>query len=180
MGSADSVPTVLPGVSPPVSLVEGGRGVGALRVPFTGTDPPAAPQSRAVATRRHRRRRPPTEPGACGGGAPVITIVALFGVVVFHVLLNQGQMQLDRLQTRAGQEHARTERLKLDLAELQSPAPRRRGRRDRLGMVPPAGVAYLVPGSTARSGAARGRAPGRPAAARARRGPRPAAGSGAA
>jgi cell division protein FtsL len=77
----------------------------------------------------------------------VITVVALFGVVVFHVLLNQGQMQLDRLQTRSAQEHARAERLRLDLAGLQSPARVVAAARDRLGMVPPAAVAYLVPGT---------------------------------
>jgi cell division protein FtsL len=129
-------------------MVEGGRGVGALRTarpaPAARPRPQRPPQLRVV-TGGAARRRSLTRGVAV---ASVITVAALFGVVVFHVLLNQGQMQLDRLQTRSAQEHARAERLRLDLAALQSPARVVAAARDRLGMVPPAAVAYLVPGTS--------------------------------
>jgi cell division protein FtsL len=131
-----------------VSLVEGGRGIGALRVasPAPSARPrPARPPQLRVVTGGAARRRSLARGTAV---ASVITVAALFGVVVFHVLLNQGQMQLDRLQTRSTQEHARAERLRLDLAALQSPARVVAAARDRLGMVSPAAVAYLVPGRT--------------------------------
>lgn len=131
-------------------MVEGGRGVGALRVahPAPGARPrPSTPPLRVVTGGAARRRSLTRGVGV----ASVITVAALFGVVVFHVLLNQGQMQLDRLQTRSAQEHARAERLRLDLAALQSPARVVAAARDRLGMVPPAAVAYLVPGSSGQS-----------------------------
>ena len=128
-----------------MSLVEGGRGVGALRVARPAPAARPRPPQLRVVTGGAARRRSLTRGVAV---ASVITVAALFGVVVFHVLLNQGQMQLDRLQTRSAQEHARAERLRLDLAALQSPARVVAAARDRLGMVPPAAVAYLVPGTS--------------------------------
>ena len=130
-----------------MTYVEGGRGLGAVRT--TATPAPAArprpqqPRLRVVAGGASRRRNVTRAVAVMS----VITVVALFGIVVFHVLLNQGQMQLDRLQSRSTSERARTERLRLDLAELQSPARVVAAARDRLGMVPPASVGYLVPDS---------------------------------
>lgn len=127
-----------------MSYVAGGRGASALRTahPAPAARPRRGPAPLRVVTGGAARRRRLTRGIAI---ASVITVVALFGVVVFHVLLNQGQMQLDHLQTRSSQEHARTERLRLELAELQSPGRVVAAARDRLGMVPPAAVAYLVP-----------------------------------
>jgi cell division protein FtsL len=78
--------------------------------------------------------------------ATVFAVVTLFGVVALHVLLNQGQLQLDHLQTQEARQEARAQKLRLDLAALQSPARVVAAARDRLGMVPPAGVTYVAPG----------------------------------
>jgi cell division protein FtsL len=71
--------------------------------------------------------------------------VALFGLVASHVALTQGQFQLDRLEVRAAEEQARYERLRLQVAELESPARVVAAAQERLGMVPPPGVTYLSP-----------------------------------
>ena len=70
---------------------------------------------------------------------------ALFGLVASHVALTQGQFELDRLEARAAEEQARYERLRLQVAELESPARVVAAAQERLGMVPPPGVTYLSP-----------------------------------
>jgi cell division protein FtsL len=73
---------------------------------------------------------------ACGG---------LFGVVSFHVVLTEGQLELERLQARAAAAEERNARLRLEVAELESPAWVVAAAQQRLGMVPPRGVTYLSP-----------------------------------
>jgi hypothetical protein len=67
----------------------------------------------------------------------------LFCVVVLQVLLTQGQAELDRLERRAEVEAALNRRLRVTVAELESPDRIVGVARRRLGMVPPATVTYL-------------------------------------
>ncbi|MGQ0520595.1 MAG: cell division protein FtsL [Actinomycetota bacterium] len=75
----------------------------------------------------------------------VVVTAALFGLVASHVALTQGQFELEELRKRAATEEARYERLRLQVAELESPGRIVAAAQERLGMVPPPGVTYLSP-----------------------------------
>jgi hypothetical protein len=77
---------------------------------------------------------------------------ALFGVAVSHAMLIESQMDLDQLDERASTEQARYERLRLDVAQLESPDRIVREAQDRLGMVPADDVVWLTPDQPAPSG----------------------------
>ena len=84
--------------------------------------------------------------------ATVLVSVLLFGVVAFHAVLSQGQLQLDRLQTEAETQQAKYDRLRLQVAELEAPERVVAVAQQRLGMVPPPGVTYLSPSGATKSG----------------------------
>ena len=88
-----------------------------------------------------RRRRALAR--TCTVLAVVLTAAGLFFVVFLHVLLTQGQADLDRLRARAEVEAAQNRRLRVAVAELESPDRIVGVARGRLGMVPPATVTYL-------------------------------------
>ena len=111
---------------------------------------------RAPASRPERAPRPdlrvvdPAAPSARRAVTRVVTVFAgllatagLFLVVCLHVLLTQGQADLDSLRARAEAESARNRRLRVQVAELESPSRIVSAARERLGMVPPATVIYL-------------------------------------
>lgn len=91
-----------------------------------------------------RRRR--TVVGLIAFG--VVTCVLLFSVVVAHVAITQNQFRLERLEARAVEEQADYERLRLRVAELESPERIVATAQDRLGMVQPDEVTYLSPDPT--------------------------------
>lgn len=101
----------------------------------------AVPPLRVVrpVPRRRRRRRLVTLFVSVG------VLVSLFGLVAAHVMLTQGQFRLDALQARTATEQARYERLRLKVAELESPSRIVATAQERLGMVPPPSVTYLSP-----------------------------------
>lgn len=72
-------------------------------------------------------------------------LVSLLGLVASHVVLTQGQFRLDVLRTRTASEQERYERLRLKVAELESPSRIVAAAQERLGMVPPPSVTYLSP-----------------------------------
>src|SRR5205085_12338306 len=76
-------------------------------------EPASRPPLRVVPdgyrTRRARRRRA----RALGLLASILAVAVLLGVVAFHVVLTQGQLQLDRVQQRVATEEAREQRLRL-------------------------------------------------------------------
>lgn len=113
-------------------------------LPGGGARPAPPPPLRVVDQGRrrpaHRRRR--TRAAAV---SVALVAVALFGLVTSHVVLTQGQFRLERLRERAAGEQARYERLRLQVAELESPARVVAAAHERLGMVPPPGVTYLSP-----------------------------------
>jgi cell division protein FtsL len=75
----------------------------------------------------------------------VVVAVALFGLVTSHVALAQGQFRLEAMRTKANAEQDRYERLRLQVAELESPGRIVAAAQERLGMVPPPGITYLSP-----------------------------------
>ncbi|HLK42548.1 MAG TPA: hypothetical protein VKV34_04350 [Thermoleophilia bacterium] len=78
--------------------------------------------------------------------AATVTVFAamVFGLVLVHVVLAQNQLRLDQLNTRAAADEVTYERLRLQVAQLESPARIVNEATDR-GMVTPPGVTYLVP-----------------------------------
>jgi len=77
--------------------------------------------------------------------AIVVAAVCLFGVVVAHVVLTQNQFRLDQLQQQSAARQAEYDRLRLQVAELESPDRIVAEAQQRLGMVSPTGVTYLAP-----------------------------------
>lgn len=78
-------------------------------------------------------------------GVSVLVCAGLFGVVAFHVVLTQGQLQLDQLRDTADAQQALYDRNRLLVAELESPERIVKVAQERLGMVPPPDVTYLSP-----------------------------------
>ena len=73
----------------------------------------------------------------------VFTVFALVSAVVFHVVLAQNQLQLDRLNTRIAQEQRVYEQRRLTTSLLASP-PRIIQEAERLGLVVPAEPAQYL------------------------------------
>jgi cell division protein FtsL len=71
--------------------------------------------------------------------------VLLFAVVAAHVAITQNQFHLEKLERRAVEEQADYERLRLRVAELESPGRIVDSAQQRLGMVQPGEVTYLSP-----------------------------------
>lgn len=74
----------------------------------------------------------------------LIAAVAL-AVSACQVLIAQSQFELARLQSDAAAAEDRYDRLRLQVAELESPGRIMATAQERLGMVPPPGVTYLTP-----------------------------------
>jgi cell division protein FtsL len=74
-----------------------------------------------------------------------ITIVLAFGVAVSQVLVAQNQDRLDTLNHRLDAAQTRYEKLRYQLAELESPERIVAAAHDRLGMTEPAHVNYVPP-----------------------------------
>jgi cell division protein FtsL len=69
----------------------------------------------------------------------------LFGLVGIHVVLTEGQFRLQHLQTQANDAQAQYVRLRLQVAQLESPARIVADAQERLGMVAPSALTYLMP-----------------------------------
>jgi cell division protein FtsL len=109
------------------------------------TAPERRPHLRLVTSGRqaagdNRRRRA----GVAIVGTTLL-FALLFGVAIFQTVLAQNQANLDRLDRRVAEERYRYQRLRLDVARLESPARVVAAAQERLGMVPPPGVTYLSP-----------------------------------
>ncbi|HEX2274574.1 MAG TPA: hypothetical protein VHG90_11940 [Acidimicrobiales bacterium] len=118
------------------------RTTGPAAAPRRAPAPGRTPQLRVVPDdAAERRRRRLTR--ACTALAVVMSAAGLFSVVFLQVLLTQGQAELDGLNRRAEVEAAQNRRLRVAVAELESPDRIVGAARQRLGMVPPAAVTYL-------------------------------------
>ena len=94
-----------------------------------------APPDRSVTARRRARLV-----------TTVLSVVAcagLFAIVGLRVLLAQGQAEVDRLEARVQQVQADQQRLRLQVAERESPGAIVAAARERLGMVPLGPVVHL-------------------------------------
>lgn len=76
--------------------------------------------------------------------AMMSVLIALFGVVTFHVMLSQGQFKLERMQARADEQQVRYEKLRLQVAEMESPSHVTQ-QASRLGLVPAKKVTPVTP-----------------------------------
>jgi hypothetical protein len=117
--------------------------------PVPGQDEPRTRHLRVVPDARRRALRITPRAGV------VLTVSlfgALFGVAVSHAMLIESQMDLEQLDERAAAEQARYERLRRDVAELESPDRIVREAQDRLGMVPAEDVVFLTPDQPAADG----------------------------
>ena len=116
--------------------------------------PPSGPGVRQLHQRRLEKSR--VRGGRRQGPAPdrplrlalvasaVLTVGTIFGAAVFHVLLIQSEFRLDRISKEAAKEEARYEKLRLDVAQLSAPDRIVATAQQRLGMVVPPQVAYLM------------------------------------
>ena len=77
--------------------------------------------------------------------ACALVVLGLFGVVVAHVLLMQGQFELQHLQEQRASSEAEYDRLRLQVSELESPDRVVAVAHQKLGMVTPARITYLAP-----------------------------------
>lgn len=93
-------------------------------------------------TRKPSKKRSPAVPVIVGAG---IVIVALFALAAMHALLIGGQLRLDDLRREQASESEEVRRLRLQVAELEAPDRVLEVARDRLGMVDPGEVGYLLP-----------------------------------
>ncbi len=75
----------------------------------------------------------------------LVVVACLLGLVASHATLAQGQFRLEKLEQKAAEEQAQYERLRLQVAQLESPSRIVAAAQERLGMVPPPGVTYLSP-----------------------------------
>jgi cell division protein FtsL len=90
---------------------------------------------------RIRRRRA----AVAGVGLLVLVFGVLFALAASQAILAQNQQRLDRLEDDVADAQARYQRLRLHVAELESPGRIVRAAQERLGMVPPPGTTYLSP-----------------------------------
>jgi len=74
-----------------------------------------------------------------------LACAGLFAIVGVRVLLAQGQLPVDRLEAEVTDAQAQSQRLRLDVARLESPTRIVAEAQGRLGMVPPATVTFLTP-----------------------------------
>lgn len=74
----------------------------------------------------------------------VLTVGTIFGAACFHVLLVQSQFRLDRLEAKAATQQQRYERLRLEVSHLAAPERIVEEAKQRLGMVVPPTVSYLL------------------------------------
>ncbi len=78
------------------------------------------------------------------GGVGLAVSVA-FALVYLHVVLAQRQFKLDTLTSRVQQQQVTYQKLRLKVAELNSPQNIIATAEGQLGMVQPSGVTYLTP-----------------------------------
>ena len=97
---------------------------------------------------RDRSRRLPSPAVLTVLGAAVL-FAMLFALAAFHTVLVSGQERLDRLETRVAEQQDRYQRLRLSVAQLESPQRIVAEAAGRLGMVPAPATTYLTPSGAA-------------------------------
>jgi len=123
------------------------------KTPQPRRTPPSGPGLRQL---HQRRLKTKVRGGRRQGPAPdrplrlallasaVLTVGTIFGAAIFHVILIQSEFRLDQINKEATKEEARYEKLRLDVAQLSAPDRIVATAQQRLGMVVPPQVAYLM------------------------------------
>lgn len=75
----------------------------------------------------------------------IVVVVSLFALAALHALLAQGQERVDAINKKVGEEQADYQRLRRQVAELESPQRVVDEAIGRLGMTEPTNVDYLTP-----------------------------------
>lgn len=101
------------------------------------TDDELRGEAREAARRRLARR--------AGLAVLVAGAAVVFAIAAAHVLLMQGQFELQELESRSAESQAEFDRLRLEVAQLESPDRIVATAQDRLGMIAPEKVTYLAP-----------------------------------
>ena len=112
----------------------------------SGARKPARTAAARATTRAQPAPRAATRPfaiGRVGGLLALVTVFALITAVVFHVVLAQHQMELDRLNGQIAQEQRTYEQRRLTASLLASPQ-RVIEEAKRLGLVQPPGPAQTL------------------------------------
>ncbi|MGZ4756501.1 MAG: hypothetical protein ACXVKA_03135 [Acidimicrobiia bacterium] len=134
-----------------------------LRAPRS-TPAPARPRHLAVVDPDARKRERRARIGVRLAVAAVVAAVLI--VVGFHVLMAEGQLQLERLDRVTKAEQQRYEQLRLKYAQRSAPDAIVK-RATRLGMIPATSLRYIsAPGLTAEGSAAAGTGARAPSLAR--------------
>ena len=111
------------------------------RPPTTGTPLRVVTDAELQEFRRRARAR------RLLAAAGMVVALGLFGVVIAHVMLMQGQFELQQLQQRSAESQAEYDRLRLQVSELESPDRIVDVAQVKLGMVAPRTITYLAPSS---------------------------------
>ena len=77
----------------------------------------------------------------------LLVLLGVFSLIVSQVLIAQSQFRLERLKVRADSAQDQYQRLRLEVAQLESPDRIIIDAQNRLGMVTPERVTYLTPKS---------------------------------
>lgn len=104
--------------------------------------PSARPGRHLRPVERPGTRRSPAVPALVGVG---MVIAALLALAAMHALLIGGQVNLDGMRRDVASETEAIRRLELRVAELESPDRILEVARERIGMVQPSEVGYLLP-----------------------------------
>ena len=112
------------------------------RTPGRHLRPVEPRRRRATRAGEKRAKRSPAVPVIVGAG---IVIAGLFALAAMHALLIGGQIHLDDLRREQASSSEELRRLRLQVAELEAPDRVLEVARDRLGMVDPGEVGYLLP-----------------------------------
>lgn len=109
--------------------------------PRHAPEPARRPDLRVVREPTSRQRRAK----AIGLVATGLVFVGLFALAIVHTVLVQHQLQLDALQRKVDDARQDYQKLRLQVADLESPQRIVDTAQSRLGMVPSGGVVYLAP-----------------------------------
>ena len=107
-----------------------------------------ADRLRLVPDARTIRRRRRWAVAITGGGLLLVFSV-LLGLAVFQTFLAQGQARLDRLEQATRAAEVANEKLRLEVATLESPERVRSEALTRLGMAPAGTTTYVMPSAAA-------------------------------
>ena len=127
-------------------------GTGARRTPRpapAGGPRPSSrpPRSQIIDRRRKRRVAAQRQWRLALSITALLSVIAIFGAAVFHVMLVQSEFRLEKLEAEATAEQQRYEKLRLEVARLGAPERIVAAAQQRLGMVPPAQVSYITAAS---------------------------------